>query len=139
MNLSALSPHPQYKKRTDEILTFLASTARRGYFWLMPQIAFTAAFGDEIKQVCLSQHFGAGDNIWSICIDNYHYGIIMVQHGEYCYYDTKLDIDDVQALVDRITEHNGEKPTLARIHHNTWADERKALERVWLKRSTGRY
>lgn len=71
----------------------------------MDSIEFDGVFGDEIKRVRIDQPDGAGGESWSINVDGYHLGVILIRNGEYWYHDNKLYSSDVQAIVDRITDH----------------------------------
>ena len=73
-------------------------------------IEFDAWYGDEKKRVTISLPNGTGSECWSVLINNYNKATIHKVHGQYVYdYDkTDFEIEDLQALLDRITEFTGE-------------------------------
>lgn len=83
----------------------------------MNGIEFEGVFGDEIKHVRIQQPLGQGDNSWSVNVNGYHIGVIMIRRGQYWYEDNKLDSADVQAIVDRITDYLNEPYVQVHFHY----------------------
>lgn len=73
-------------------------------------IEFNAWYGDEKKRVIVSLPNGTSGESWSVLINNYCAATIHYVRGEYYYYYDKTDfeLEDLQAIVDRITEFKGE-------------------------------
>jgi len=77
---------------------------------IIPSIEYYAWFGDERKKVWISMPNGTGGESWTVLINNYNVITILKRHGEYvyCYDNTKWELDDLQAIVDAVTEYTGE-------------------------------
>jgi hypothetical protein len=75
----------------------------------MNAFEFIAMFGDEQKMVNVRQVDYTG-NSWHILLDGKEWGVIYERLGGYYWHEETKDFtaDDLQAFVDRITEHKGE-------------------------------
>jgi len=73
----------------------------------MPEIVFTSICGDEQHEVKLLQQ-EHGNTDWLIIIDGVKVDSITPRMNEYYYHGNQFEVDDLQAIVDRITEFTGE-------------------------------
>lgn len=73
----------------------------------MDEISFDAHFGDEIKKVRIYQMPFVLQS-WYVLVDNKEITQIYERGSEYYYHGDELTVDDVQGIIDRITEFKGE-------------------------------
>lgn len=97
-------------------------------------IRFTVIYGDESKQVVLTRP-DYGRTTWEIKIDGKVCGEIFERVGGYSYHDNYFDMDDIQGMVDRITEYKNEPYQIAQFSKfGTWAEHREKLLQEYYKR-----
>lgn len=70
----------------------------------MEKIEFTAHYGDDKKNVCISASNGAA-GVWHIYMDKYYYGVLLNIKGEWAWRpqnQSDFTSDDIQILGEMI-------------------------------------
>lgn len=72
----------------------------------MNEIIFMAAYGDELKQVSISQPIGTGGTLY-LTIAKYHQGVFAYRKGQWVWLAAAgyLTVDDIQILAEMIEQH----------------------------------
>ena len=92
-------------------------------------IEFDAWYGDEKKMVIISSPNGTSGESWNVLIDKRCAATIHYTKGQYVYYyeKTNFELEDLQAIVDRITDFKGEG------YHQIWMRKDPTEKEYWAR------